>query len=531
MDRVWLYDTTLRDGTQRRGISLSLEDKIEIAKLLDQCEIDFIEGGWPDSNPKDTAFFNAMRGQLRHAQLAAFGSTRRKGIPADRDTNLRAILDAEVRVATLFGKASRFHVEQILQVGLEENLHMVEQSVRFLVDAGVTVVFDAEHFFDGMAEGGDYSYRVLQAAVHGGASWLVLCDTNGGSLPAHVRSGVTRARALRVPLGIHAHNDAGLAVANSLEAVLGGATMVQGTINGYGERCGNANLCTIWPNLTWKMGRVVGQPDKLPELTRLSRRVSEIANLSPEESAPYVGINAFSHKAGVHAGAVRKHAHAYEHIDPTLIGQERTVVVSELAGRANLLHHFDSVNLAPAEASALVERVKQMEAVGYQFEDADSSMQLMVQRQMGTVPTYYGVERFHVSVTHDGTAICEATVRITVADERYVDVGEGVGPVQALDAALRKALMRVYPTLGPLRLTDYKVRVLDGRNATAAAVRVWIRSEYGDRVIQTVGVSRNILVASWNALLDAVDSVLWSQKIPSQHEGASLPASKASVDV
>lgn len=518
MNQVWLYDTTLRDGTQRRGISLSLEDKIEIAGLLDQFGMDFIEGGWPASNPKDTAFFEAMRGRLRHAKLAAFGSTRRRDTTADRDVSLRAILEVEAPVATLFGKSSIFQVEKILQVNQTDNLRMVEESVRFLVDHGVSVVFDAEHFFDGLTDESGYPYEVLQAAVNGGAAWLVLCDTNGGSLPSSVRIGVEQVgRRFDVPIGIHAHNDAGLAVANSLEAVLAGATMVQGTINGYGERCGNANLCTIWPNLTWKMGLSAGNLDKLQELTRLSRMVSEIANLSPDDGAPYVGDNAFTHKAGVHAGAVRKHPEAYEHVKPSSVGQVRRVLVSELAGRSNLLHHFDSMNLAPTEATALVERVKQMEAAGYQFEDAESSMRLMVHRQMGTVPEYFGVERFHVSVTHDVDSICEATVRIKVGDLRRVEVGEGAGPVQALDAALRKALVRVYPALDQLRLTDYKVRVLDGRDATAAAVRVWIRSEYDDMVIQTVGVSRNILAASWQSLLDAIDYLLWSQKVPSQH--------------
>ncbi len=517
MPRVYLYDTTLRDGTQRRGVSLSLEDKIQIAGLLDDFGMDFIEGGWPASNPKDTAFFEQTRGRLVTSQVAAFGSTRRKGRSVEQDANLSSILDLEVPVATLFGKASVFHVEKILETTRDENLRMVEDSVRFLVDHGVTVIFDAEHFFDGLKAEPAYALAVLSAAEAGGASWLVLCDTNGGSLPAWIRYGIEAAReSSPLPLGIHAHNDAGLAVANSLEAVQAGATMVQGTINGYGERCGNADLCTIVPNLVWKMGVDVGDPGRLAELPKLSRAVADLANLALDDGAPYIGENAFSHKAGVHAGAVRKHPEAYEHIDPASVGRTRRILVSELSGRSNLSYHFDSL-LNAEQIQELVEQVKDLEADGYQFEDAESSMRLMVERALGHVPSYYGVERFHVSVTHDSSSICEATVRIAMGDSRFVEVGEGDGPVHALDEALRKALTQVYPLLQKLRLTDYKVRVLDGHDATSAAVRVWIRSECGAHVIQTVRVSRNILVASWQALLDAIDYVLWTENVPSQH--------------
>jgi 2-isopropylmalate synthase len=516
---VYLYDTTLRDGTQRRGISLSLEDKIRIAELLDQYGVDYIEGGWPASNPKDTAFFHAMKGRLQHARLAAFGSTRRKDIPVQDDANLRAIVDLDVPTATLFGKASRFQAEKILETTVEENLRMVEESCRFLVDHGLEVVFDAEHYFDGFKADPEYALAVVQAAVNGGAAWVVLCDTNGGSLPDAIHEGVEAARQfVNVQLGIHAHDDAGLAVANSLEAVRAGAVMVQGTINGYGERCGNANLVTIWPNLVWKMGLEAGKPERLRDLTHLSRVVAEIANLAPNESQPYVGENAFTHKAGVHAGAVRKYPEAYEHVPPDSVGQTRHILVSELAGRSNFLYHFDGLDLPPEHLTRLVERVKQLEAQGYQFEDAESSMRLMVERSLERVPAYFHIDRFHASVTHDSSSICEATVRVRVADRHYVEVGEGAGPVHALDEALRKALRREYPVIDELRLTDYKVRVLDGQDATAAAVRVWIRSDYRGEVIQTVGVSRNILVASWDALLDAVNYLLWSQKVPNRHE-------------
>lgn len=517
MERVYLYDTTLRDGTQRRGISLSLEDKMQIARLLDEYGLDFIEGGWPASNPKDTAFFERTRGTINHARLAAFGSTRRKGLRADQDPNLIAIAELAVPVATLFGKASVFQVEKILETDRAENLRMVQESVRYLVDQGIVVIFDAEHYFDGLALDAPYALSVLQAAEAGGAAWLVLCDTNGGSLPSRIREGVERARGLTgIPIGIHAHDDAGLAVANSLEAVQAGATMVQGTINGYGERCGNANLCTIWPNLVWKMGRSAGRPERLQDLTRLARTVAEIANLAPDDAAPYVGANAFTHKAGVHAGAVRKFPDAYEHVRPETVGQSRRILVSELAGRSNLMHHFEGL-LDGQLAQSLTAQVKELEARGYQFEDAESSMRLMVARSVKRLPCYYAVERFHVSVTHDQQSICEATVRMTVGNQRLLAVGEGSGPVHALDQAVRQALTNVYPQLRDLRLVDYKVRVLDGREATGATVRVSMRFQYGDAVIQTVGVSANILVASWQALMDGIDYLLWTESVPSHH--------------
>lgn len=521
MANVVLYDTTLRDGTQGRGMSISLEDKLEIAGLLDQMGMDYIEGGWPASNPKDTAFFVKMAPRIHHAKLTAFGSTRKKSVRTEEDANLNAILDLEVPAATLFGKASVFQVERILETDRSQNLKMVEESVRYLVRHGLEVIFDAEHFFDGFREDPSYALEVLDAAQEGGASYLVLCDTNGGSLPKLIVEGMREAVAhCQVKLGIHAHNDSGLGVANSLAAVEAGASMVQGTMNGYGERCGNANLCTIWPNLVWKMGYEAGFVDLLPELTRTSRKIAEIANLAPDPNAPYVGENAFAHKAGVHAGAVAKIPQAYEHIDPAQVGQHRQILVSELAGRSNLAYHFEELAGTPDMARAVIEQVKLLEARGYQFEDAEESMRLMVQRALNGIPQYFQVERFHVSVTHDDQSICEATVRISVGHDRRVEVGEGDGPVHALDRAIRKALAESYPELNELKLTDYKVRVLDGRDATAAMTRVWIASEYQGRAIQTVGVSRNILEASWDALLDAIHYVLWSRHIETRHHVA-----------
>ena len=511
---IQLYDTTLRDGTQRRGISLSVEDKIQIAKLLDEFGFNYIEGGWPASNPKDTAFFQRASRYIKDAKITAFGSTRRRGIFVDEDPNLRAILKAQCPAATLFGKSSVFQATKILGLSLEENIAMVEESVRFLHDHGLEVIFDAEHFFDGCQENLDYALDVLKAAENGGAHWIVLCDTNGGSLPDKIAEFVGRAQAIcTVPLGIHAHNDGGLAVANSLTAVQAGAKMIQGTINGYGERCGNANLCTIWPNLVYKMCLSAGKESMLQELTRLSRTVAEVANLIPDDSAPFVGDNAFTHKAGVHAGAVRKHAEAYEHIPPEQVGQTRRILVSELAGRSNLLYHFQNLDASSDTVKELIQTVKLMEARGYQYEDAPSSMKLLVERSLNHVPVYFDVDRFHASVTHDQRTIAEATVRIVVGETHFVEVGEGDGPVHALDVALRRALTQVYPVIESLRLKDYKVRVLDGRDGTRSSVRVWIRSEFRDETVQTVGVSRNILEASWLALLDSVNYALWVSRV------------------
>lgn len=527
MSRILLYDTTLRDGSQRAGISFSLQDKIEIAELLDAYGFDYIEGGWPASNPKDTAFFRAIGHRLAHARVAAFGSTIRRAETPETDANLRAILETEAPVATIFGKASPFHVTDILDLTLDENLSAVERSVRYLVDHGREVIFDAEHFFDGARLNADYALAVLKAAESGGARAVVLCDTNGGSLPAFIATFTKKALdLLSVPVGIHAHDDAGLGVANSLAAVESGATMVQGTINGYGERSGNANLCSIWPNLVWKMGCQAGHPEGLKTLTRLSRTVSEIANLTPDDAAPYVGQNAFTHKAGVHVGAVRRHPEAYEHVAPEQVGQTRRILVSELAGRSNLLHHFEHLEAGSPEVNALINEIKTLEADGYQFEDAEASMALLVYRKRGQVPSYYQVDRFHVSSTWAVDSITEATVRLSIGDRQVLEVADGDGPVHALDHALRRALTVFYPALADLRLQDYKVRVIDGRDATAAAVRVLIHSEFQGEIIHTVGVSRNILQASWQALVDAVDYSLWkSGQTPLTHDDAHSPLS------
>jgi len=486
---------------------------LQIAALLDEFGMDYIEGGYPGSNPKDAQFFEWMRRHPLASRIAAFGSTVRRGGAPEDDANLRALVEAGSGVATIFGKASVFHVEKVLDVELKENLNMVESSVRFLADQGMEVIFDAEHFFDGSVQDPGYALEVLRRAEAGGAAWAVLCDTNGGSLPSWVGAMVAQAReTLSIPIGIHAHDDSGLGVANSLEAVEAGAVMVQGTVNGYGERCGNANLCTIIPNLVLKMGYVPKRTVALQDLTRLARAVADIANLALDGAAPFVGDNAFTHKAGMHVGAVRKHPQAYEHIEPEQVGQSRKVLVSELAGRSNLLYQFDGLNLQPEALSNVMEDLKRLEAEGYQFEAAESSVALMVQRALGNVPPFYQVDRFHVSVAMDTVPVTEATVRLTVNQQTVLEVGDGDGPVNALDNALRKALTQFYPVLSELRLTDYKVRVLDANEATAATVRVHVRSEFRGEPVTTVGVSPNILEASWKALLDAVDYALWREQ-------------------
>lgn len=508
---ITLYDTTLRDGTQGAGLSLSVEDKLQIAALLDDIGVEYIEGGWPMSNPKDTAFFREARGRFKRAKLAAFGSTARPGHAVEDDANLLAILDAGAPVATIFGKSSVFQARDILGIDPEDNLRLVEASVRFLVQQGLEVVFDAEHYFDGLAADPDYTLAVLRAAENGGAAWIVLCDTNGGSLPSAVAQGIAAARrVVATPLGIHAHNDAGLAVANSLAAVEAGADMIQGTVNGYGERCGNANWVTLWPTVSLKLGLDMGATGvaALSRLTALSRTVAEIANLAPDPYAPYVGENAFTHKAGVHVSAVRKFPSAYEHISPEAVGNSRRVLISELAGRSNLLAKFQELQERDGDTASLIAKIKAREQEGYQFEGAEASVALMVRRQLGTQPVYYRPQYYHVWVTGLDAPRVEAVVRLKVGDATVLEIAEGTGPVHGLDQALRKALRRYYPALEALRLTDYKVRVLDGRAATAAAVRVLVTSQWKDTTFHTIGVSPDILEASWLALVDAIDYAL-----------------------
>lgn len=508
---VQLYDTTLRDGTQREGLSLSAADKIRIARMLDDLGVAFIELGWPGSNPKDVEVFERAREvQWHHATLAAFGATRRAGVSPADDPQLAALLAARTPVCTVFGKTSVVHVRQVLRVSPEENLRMITETVAWLVENGRRVVYDAEHFFDGYNEDAEYAIETLWAAAGAGAEMLVLCDTNGGTLPWVVSERVRAiTRTLERPIGIHAHDDSGCAVAASLAAVRAGAVHVQGTLNGWGERCGNANLCTIAPALELKMGRRCLAPGALAQVAHVSRRAAEIANLAPEAHAPYVGRSAFAHKGGVHVAAIRRHARAYEHIDPALVGNETRVVVSELSGRGNVLSKAEEhgVALADGDESEVLRGVKDREARGYAFEAAEASVALLMRRQAPGYSAPFDLVDYKVIVgQREGEApFADASIKIRVRGETVHTAAEGNGPVSALDAALRKALAGAYPDVRAIRLADYKVRILDGDAGTSATVRVLVDSACGDETWTTVGASSNVLEASWQAIADGIE--------------------------
>jgi 2-isopropylmalate synthase len=508
---VFVYDTTLRDGTQREGVSLSAVDKIRIARLLDGLGVGFIELGWPGSNPKDAEAFERARDlHWESAQIAAFGATRRAGISPEDDPQVVALLATKAPVCTIFGKASFLHVRDVLRVSAEENLKMIAETVSFLVESGRRVVYDAEHFFDGYREDAEFATETVLAAASGGAETIVLCDTNGGTPPWEIEE---RVRALvskqRAAIGIHAHDDMGCAVASSLAAVRSGATQVQGTINGYGERCGNANLCSIVPTLELKMRRACLRPGALREMTHVARQVAEIANLAPDAHAPYVGRSAFAHKAGVHVAAIRRNPRAYEHVDPRLVGNTTRVVVSELSGRGNLLSKAEEYDVAlDAKAgTAVLADVKEREARGFAFEAAEASVALMMRRQGPGYEAPFELVDYKVIVgqrEREG-AFSDATIKIRVRGQLVHTAAEGNGPVSALDAALRKALAAAYPHVTGIRLEDYKVRILDGVAGTSAITRVLIESGYGEERWTTVGASPNLIEASWLALADGIE--------------------------
>jgi 2-isopropylmalate synthase len=509
---IKLFDTTLRDGTQGEGLSLSVEDKLKIARLLDQFGVHFIEGGWPASNPKDSEFFERARRQtLRHAKLTAFGSTRRARTRPGDDRNLRGLLEADTPAVAIFGKSWLLHVLKVLGTTPEENLAMVTDSVTFLKKHGREVVYDAEHFFDGFAADPEYALKTVSAAAAAGADWVVLCDTNGGSLPSRVAE-VVRAVRERLPgtgLGIHTHNDGELAVANALAAVEAGCTQVQGTVNGYGERCGNANLVSVIPALQLKLGHTCVEADRLARLTELSRAVAEIANMRPDPRAPYVGASAFAHKGGVHVAAVEKVTQSYEHVAPEQVGNNRKVVVSELSGRVNVRVRAAEMGLDVQGAEpAVLARIKELESRGYQFEAAEGSFELLVRRSR---PDYAPpFEILDVVVIGErrrghGEMFAEATVKLRVGPHLVHEVAEGDGPVHALDCALRKALEPHYPGLREVRLADYKVRILDPESATGATTRVLIEGARDEERWSTIGVSRNIIEASCEALADNLE--------------------------
>jgi 2-isopropylmalate synthase len=513
---IQLYDTTLRDGTQREGLSLSLDDKLKIARVLDDLGVDYIEGGWPGSNPKDIAFFARVDGLgLRHATVTAFGSTRRAGVDVTDDPQIRTLLQAGTKAIAIFGKSWDLHVTQVLQTDRDENLRMIADSVSYACAQIREVIYDAEHFFDGYEADPEYAMETLRAAAEAGASVLVLCDTNGGMMPARLGEIVARVVAqMDLPLGIHCHNDSGLAVANSLLAVEAGVVHVQGTINGYGERCGNANLCTLIPNLQLKMGYDCVSEAQLRSLTEVSMYVSNRVNLIPDNHQPYVGQSAFAHKGGMHVNAMTKCEESFQHVSPALVGNQKRILVSELAGRSNITYKVDEFGLDfeldSLKARALVSHIKELENQGYQFEGAEASVELLIRRSQDGYAPPFELINFHILVRdkENGIMASEAVVKIRIGKETMITAAEGNGPVNALDQAVRKALLPHYPQLEPVHLIDYKVRILDGDAGTAAQTRVLIDSSDGKHTWSTVGSSPNIIEASWQALADSLEYVL-----------------------
>jgi 2-isopropylmalate synthase len=513
MSRVWLYDTTLRDGTQAEDVSFLVADKIRIAQKLDELGIDYIEGGWPGSNPKDIAFFKDVRKvRLSHAKIAAFGSTRRAKVTPDKDNNIRTLVQAEPDAVTIFGKTWDFHVREALRISLEENLELIHDSLAYLKEHVGEVIYDAEHFFDGYKANPDYALKTLAAAAQANVDCIVLCDTNGGSMPFEVAEIVKTVRKrIKTPLGIHTHNDGECAVANTLVAVEHGVVHVQGTINGFGERCGNANLCSIIPALQLKMGRECVSDEQLRSLRQVSRTIFELANLVPNKHQAYVGNSAFAHKGGVHVSAIQRHPETYEHIRPEKVGNVTRVLVSDLSGRSNILAKAEefNVNIDSKDPVTLeiLEKIKELENQGFQFEGAEASFELLMRRALGTLRSFFSVIGFRVIDTkrhEDEMPSSEATVQVKVGGRIEHTAAEGNGPVNALDHALRKALEQFYPHLKEMKLYDYKVRVLPAGKGTASMIRVLIES--GDKSGRwgTVGVSDNIIDASYQALVDAI---------------------------
>ncbi|MCC6445942.1 MAG: citramalate synthase [Armatimonadetes bacterium] len=514
MPRVAIYDTTLRDGSQGEGISFSIEDKIKIARRLDEAGIDYIEGGWPASNPKDIAFFERAREmKFAHARIAAFGSTRRARVRAEEDNNLRRLAESGAPVVTIFGKTWEFHVTEALRVSLEQNLEMIADSVRYLKEHIGEVIYDAEHFFDGYKANPRYALQTLKAALEGGADIMALCDTNGGALPHEVAEIIRAVRQeIGGPLGIHAHNDSEVAVANSLAAVREGCLHVQGTVNGLGERCGNANLCSIIPNLALKMGFECLREGAVQEITSLAAYVNEVANIVPNDRQPFVGQSAFAHKAGVHVDAILKHHSTYEHIAPEWVGNSRRMLVSELSGGSTVMqkareYHIELDKNSP-ETRAILEEIMRLENQGYAFEGAEGSFELLLRKHTGSYRKLFDVKGFRVIVEKrpgEEEMVTEATLKLSVDGRETHTVAEGDGPVHALDSAMRKALEEFYPCLSHIRLTDFKVRVVNVKDGTAAKVRVMTESTDGSASWSTVGVSTNIIEASWEALLGSVE--------------------------
>ncbi|MCA1902585.1 MAG: citramalate synthase [Candidatus Hydrogenedens sp.] len=519
-ETIEIYDTTLRDGAQGPGIKFSMDDQIRVLHALDELGIHYIEAGQPASNPKAEIIFNkAKQLNLKNSKIVAFGSTRHPKSRVHEDPNINALLRAETEIVTIFAKSSAMHVQEVLGVSLDENLKLIEESVSYLKKQGRKVFLDAEHFYDGYDLNAEYAIKTLKVAVESGADLLVLCDTNGGHLPHQIESITEHIHNVlpEVPLGIHTHNDTGCAVANSISAVCAGARHVQGTINGYGERTGNANLCTLIPNLQFKMGFYVIKMEQMKKLTYTAHLIAELANVSPKDSDPYVGRDAFTHKAGMHADAVRKAKSSYEHIEPEWIGNFTHIAVSELSGRANLIQKAKELGIEldkdSPQVRKLLQRIKALETEGYEFEGADASFELELLKTLGMYKSSFSVLSFHSRVNQwamDRHAECEATVKIQLPDQSIVHtVSNGDGPVDALNNALRKALEPYYPELKNVHLEDYKVRILDGQRATKAKTRVLIESSDETQQWCTVGVSENIITASFTALIDSIEYKLY----------------------
>jgi 2-isopropylmalate synthase len=514
MPRIQIYDTTLRDGSQGEGINFSLQDKLLITRRLDELGVDVIEGGYPLSNPKDYEYFQEIgRLTLSHAKVAAFGMTRRKNTRTEEDTCMKALLEARTPIVTIVGKTWDLHVRDVLNTTPDENLKMIGDSVAFAKKAGREVYYDAEHFFDGLSHNPDYALATLKAARDAGADYVILCDTNGGTLPEEIADGVERVKkALGGPLGIHCHNDCDVAVANSLAAIAHGATQVQGTINGIGERCGNTDLVSVIANLALKRGYEVLKAASLAKLTEVSRYVYEIANMNFRANQPFVGVSAFAHKGGMHAHGVARNTASYEHIDPAAVGNERRILVSELSGQSTILAKTTkyAVTNDREVMAKILNQVQDLEHEGYEFEAAEASFDLLVKKVVGLYKPKFERVSYRVNVEAGaGAPLTEATVKVRVGSETMHTVSEGDGPVNALDGALRKALQHFYPSLAEMQLVDYKVRVVNARAGTAARVRVVIESRDGNAVWSTVGVSENIIEASWLALVDSFEYKLF----------------------
>jgi 2-isopropylmalate synthase len=515
MTRIELYDTTLRDGMQGEGMSLSAGEKLRVAHRLDELGIDLIEAGFPSSNPKELELFGLLAGEgFRHAEIAAFGMTRRRGTTADADPALRVVAECFAPVCTLVGKTWALHLEKVVKVDREENLRMIAESVAFLVAEGKRVIYDAEHFFDGFADDSAYALRCLRAAAEAGAETIVCCDTNGGTLPHIV--GLTMSEVVAglgptsgVRIGIHTHDDAGCGVANALAAVRNGATHVQGTINGYGERCGNANLISIVPNLQLKLGYECLSAEQLAALTPAANYIAELLNFTPDPDSPYVGRNAFAHKGGMHVAGVSTDPATFEHIEPAVVGNRRELLISELSGKGTVQARAREagISLSDADAATMVERVKELEHRGYHFEAADGSFELLLRRETGDYEPLFTLESWRVIVERraDGQLVTEATIKIWLGGERYVRTAEGNGPVNALDRALREALGEIHPHLRDIDLVNFKVRILDETKGTGAVTRVLLDASDGDRVWGSIGVSENVIESSWEALVDSLE--------------------------